>query len=137
MMKAFQAVDVRRVSKMTGVSQEEAIKLLALAGGDATQAIRMFVSSRSIAVEPISVEDAPSWRQRAAAQAKRFLEAVPGPRVSVTRRQRALASIPLIVIMLALLALPYAAGGALLIMLLTGCRFRLEGAEQEAGCVAL
>lgn len=135
MARFFTVDDVRRVSKETGAGFDEAVSLLEKTRGDVQAAVRLHRKAHSIYLEPEHVADVP---HPAREKLKALWKNISGLRLNVFRNGRALAEIPLIIVMLAILACPPAAGGALLIMLFLGCRFGVDGqADSTAGCVVL
>lgn len=57
MIFTFMIDDVERIRRETGVSREEAARLLRGAGGDYKRAMREYIGARNVCVEPEKVED--------------------------------------------------------------------------------
>ncbi len=121
--------DIQKLAEETGLSREEARRLLLRANGDYRKALRMHQEAFTVYVEPDRVEDAPdSAKARAARALDGVFRAIRHMAGSIALRRTLL----LIVVLFALTRAPQVSGFALLVLLM----LRLAGARGPAAASA-
>lgn len=128
MARQFTKNDTERLRRELGISFEEAEALLRRVGGDAKRARKLYVEEHSVVVEPDAVADGPSSALENAREAlMNFLRAVRSARIHITRDGEALAALPAVLVMLAMLTMPALTFGSVIVMLFLRFRFSVEG----------
>ena len=128
MARQFTKNDTERLRRDLGISFEEAEALMRRAGGDARRARSLYIEEHSVVVEPAHVEDGPaSFLEAARETLQNLLRAVRSARIRITRDGETLAAVPMIVVMLAIIAMPPLTFSSVAVMLFLRFRFSVEG----------
>lgn len=115
---------VSRLMRELNITGEEAESLLRRTGFRADEARRLYIREHGVLVEPEKVEDGSRpARGQAEEMLKRLWRRLCSGRIRVMRGEETLASVPVLLALLALLAAPHLTFASVAVMLFMRCRF--------------